>query len=269
MKYTHTLEGDRVVKKDMEQIINTAKQADWETLVLYGAFGKGEGLVLNGVPRNDYDILMVGGKKPIVKKLESLDLGCEVEVLNLARACVRDVYINQQWYEIKYGSQLLAGKPLVLPDWEIYEIPYEDAISSLDKRCSSMLIGKYEMMKSQPDKRKVLEQICKMIIAIGDATLIKRGVFNHLYSVRSLMLSKDTIGQLYQLAVSIKTLGYPDITTDGAWKLWHTARSTFREYVVNNQIFVPKADLLLAITDRTTKKELKEIIKKIGAERWS
>lgn len=268
MKYTPSIDGDLIISRYLGKIKKAANKGKFRSLVLFGSYGKGEGVIIDGKPRNDFDILLVGGDDKCQQALAELDLGCEVEVHAFDHKQVKKAEPTQQWWEIKYGSQLLDGKPLHLPAWEAYEIPYSDAINSLNKRCISMLIGKHEMMKDEPDWRKAAEQAIKMVIAIGDAMLIKRGKFHPSYAHRSLMLIQDQIGDLYQIAVSVKIRNLPELDPDQVWRLWHDARKSFSTYVTNNKLEVELAPILFGVTDRTTKEELVEVITELGAERW-
>lgn len=257
MKYTTS--DDKVVAKDIKRIKEAGKDA--ETLILFGSFGRGEGLVLDNEPRNDYDLLLVGSEET-KQAIEEAVPKAEVHIHSGETTC------TQQWFEIKYASQLLVGKPLKLPNWKPYDIPYADAINSIERRAVSMLIAKYELSKENPDLRKVTEQIAKGLIAIGDAILIKRGQFHPLYSVRALMLSDDDIGGFYSMAVSTKLTGSPELNTDQLWDLWHKTRQAMRSYQVDNQLQLPVSEALFAITDRTEPEKIKELIEKLGAGRW-
>lgn len=268
MKFTSSNEGDTRVAKDLEEITKRAQEGSFQSLVLFGSFSKGEGMYWDGQARNDYDLILVGGNKKAKDALLQCDVINKIDLMLLETFDVKDIHPSQMWWEVSHGGILLAGKPLDLPLWEPWDIPYLDAVHSLDKRCVSLLVGKHEMMKSSPDWRKVIEQIDKAIIAVGDAILIKRGQFHQSYARRSLLLSADSIGPLYQLAVSTKTTGFPDLNPDRIWELWHEARNLLRAYIIENQLDVPKSQILFAVTDRTTKEELSQVLKKLGAERW-
>jgi len=267
-KYSIVPDGDNVVREDMKKILEVKKQA--KALILFGAFGRGEGLVLNGVPRNDYDLLMIDGTQEIKSLIEDLGLKCMPEIHSVSEADLRDAFPSQQWFEIKYASTPLYGNDYMklLPEWEPYEIPYGDAINSLERRSISMILAKYELGKDKPDYRKVIEQISKMVIAIGDATLIKRGQFHPKYAVRNLMLSSDNIGPDYNLAVSTKLTGLPDFTTDQLWGWWHQTRNKFRDYSNDNQIRIVLGDALMSITDRVSQEQLADLLHKLGADNW-
>lgn len=268
MKYTPTLNGDLIVADYLDQIKEAANQGSFKSLVLFGSYGRGEGAIIEGKPRNDFDLLLVDGNDRCKRALADLDIDCEVEVHALTSDMVKEAEPTQQWWEIKYSSQLLDGKPLHLPAWEAYEIPYADALNSLNRRCVSMLIGKHELMKEEPDYRKAAEQAIKMIIAVGDAMLIKRGKFHPSYAHRSLMLMQDEVGDLYQVAVAVKIYGQPELNPDQVWQLWMDARRIFRKYITINQLNVELANVLLSISDRTSKEQLEQVIKELGGERW-
>jgi len=266
MRYTPFPEGDEIVQKDINKIVKAAKKGKFESLVLYGAYGKGEGCIYDGKPRNDYDLLLVGGDRKTKRIIERVKTSVENEVF--AVGSVEGVKCNQQWFEIKYGSILLAGKPLKLPDWQPWDIPFDDAVASINKRCISMILGKYEMMKEKPDWRKVVEQICKGIISIGDAILIRRGEFHPRYSMRALMLTGDEIGKIYKEAVAVKIYNRPELNPDQIWQFWNTVRDTMRKFILDNRLRVPMAEYLFAVNERVKKEQLKELLKAVGAERW-
>lgn len=265
MIYTTTPEGDRLVQKDIDKIISVSKNHKFKSLILFGSFGKGEGLVWEGSPRNDYDLLAVGGSEGLKKAIEQLNLNCKAEVWLLDKV---EPIPTQQWYEIRYGSRLLLGDYIKLPDWNPWDILYEDAINSLNRRAVSLLVGKYEMGKDEPNTRKITEQIAKGVIAMGDAILIKRGQFDPRYAVRNLLLSQDPIGGFYQTMVSTKLTGFPDLNPDQQWEFWHQTRNLYREYSIDNQINSMAMEILFNLTDRTSQDDLGEAIKKLGGAEW-
>ena len=202
------------------------------------------------------------------EKIEKLPLLCTPEIHMVSSADIKDAIPTQQWFEIKYGSKVLYGEDLTLPDWEAYEIPYGDAVNSLERRSTSMLVANHEMGKEKPDTRKITEQIVKMVLALGDATLIKRGQFHPKYAYRNLLLINDEISPEYHLAVSTKLTGVPELSKYHLWNWWHGTRRRLREYAVDNQINLVIGDAMFAVTDRTTQEQLKDIITKLGAEKW-
>jgi len=265
MQYTPTLEGDRIVQEDLNKILEAVKGKNFESLVLYGAYGKGEGCIYEGKPRNDYDLLLVGGDRGVERAIERVKTAVVNEVWHIPS--LSGVSCSQKWYEIKYGSKLLAGKPLDLPDWEAWEIPFADAVESINNRCISMILGKYEMMKENPNWRTAVEQTCKGLISIGDAILIRRGEFHPLYSVRALMLTGDEIGKIYKEAVSVKIFNRPDLNPDQIWQFWQNTKAIMRDFVLNNKLQVPNIEVLLAITERTTKEQIEEFLTKAGVDK--
>lgn len=267
-KYTITPEGDKIVRKDIRKIKRLGIFPF--SLILFGSFGRGEGLVLDGIPRNDYDLLLVHGSENDKKAIEKLDLSCMPEIHRIDLEVLSKAPVTQQLFEIRYASQVLLGESIsgVIGDIEPYEIPYGDAINSLERRSTSMILAKYELSKKAPDLRKVTEQIAKMVIALGDAILIKRGQFNTKYANRNLLLSSDDISSQYQLAVSTKLTGSPELSEDQLWNWWHNTRHMLREYAVDNGLQLTVGEALFAITDRTTQEQLKDILIKLGAEKW-
>lgn len=260
MIFTPTIRGDQKVSEDIKKIQEVA-QGKAQSVILFGSYGRGEGAIIDGKPRNDYDILLVNPVEDNHKG--NKDVGTLIrEAVPLAECHIvkdgDDVFPSQQWFEIKYASQLIAGEPLDLPLWEAHQIPYADAMRSLERRAVSLLVGKHEMMKENPDWRMVIEQICKGIIAIGDATLIRRGEFHPKYTMRTVMLEGDEIHPLYSMAVSLKIFGRPDMDHDQIWQLWQTTRDLFRKYCVAFRVTGEAIEYLLDYTDQIDKADLRK-----------
>lgn len=253
---------------DLKQITEAMIDGEYTSLILFGSYGRGEGVFRNGKPVNDLDLILVDGTDKQKSRMEAIRTSVPLDVIGISSQDLADLVPTQMWWEMSKAHKVLAGKQIVFPYWEPWEIPYWDAIESLNKRSVSMLIAKHEMMKKQPDYYKVATQIFKMVIALGDAVLIKRGQFDYRYAVRSHMLLYDEIGELYRLAVSHKILGWPEFDPDQLWRIWNQTSNIFRDYVTMNQIHVPNADILLDVTERTKQEELANIIKQLGAERW-
>lgn len=259
-QYTTDPTGDRTVEKDLEIIRKAVKGKEFDSILLFGSYARGEGIVIDGKARNDYDIIVLGSEEAQQAVANAkTSVKCEVHT---------EIGQGQQLFEIIHAHKVIAGNIPEFKPMEAWEIPFADAINSLERRSVSMIVAKYEMGKENPDTRKVTEQIAKGIISIGDAVLIKRGQFHPRYSVRSLMLSQDDIGGLYSLAVSMKLLNMPEVTQDKLWELWHTARKKMREFAVENQLQLQVGELLFSITDRTTQEDLGLLLDKLGAGEW-
>lgn len=267
MRYTILPEGNKIIQEDIDKITKVLNTTN-ATALLFGSYGRGEGAFIDGKPRNDYDLLINSFEPEIKAKLEGLKLATYLEIHQNYLTNTKDIACTQQWYETKYGSHLLNGKPLELPNWAPYEIPYSDAINSLNRRAISMIVGRYELMKDEPDYRKAVEQIVKGIIALGDAQLIKRGEFHHLYTVRSLMLIPDPIGGLYQSAVSIKLLNQPLLNPDELWQVWNETRARYRQYTIENGLKIPNVEFLIELSERHDRETIKKLLIELGAEKW-
>ena len=263
-KYTLVPGGDEIVEKDLRTLQQAIEGKKYDSLLLFGSFAKGEGLVLHGKPRNDYDLMLLGGNEETEKALLEADINTEVDVFSVD--AVPSV-CTQQMFEMAYAHEVIAGNKVPFPKWQPYEIPYVDAIESLGKRSASLMLAKYEMGKDDPDYRKVAEQIDKAIIAIGDAILIKRGQFHPRYTTRAIMLGSDEIGGLYTMAVQNKITGFPEHSPDRLWELWFAVRDEMRMYVVQNKIKNDKTEVVVQYSEAITQDQLVKILPLMGVDK--
>lgn len=268
-KYSQVEGADKFILADLVQIIKAVKGKKFISLMLYGSYAKGEGGFVDNKPVNDYDLLLVGGSEATKKAIENVKLDVKAEVWMVKDMSEFDE-CKQQWFEIKYSGIPLAGEDIrpLMPDYKPYDIPYSDAINSLDKRVLSMLVGKYEMMKEDSDVNKVMTQINKMIIALGDAILIKRGQFNPSYRTRSLMLNEDGLTGLYNFAVHYKLFGGPEVDPDKIWAVWKEVQSIFRDYVIVNQIDTQFGEMLVNFDERIEIDTFKGLLEALGCGDW-
>lgn len=261
-----------VVQRELDILVDTIRSSEIfsekDIYLLYGSYGKGEGIVINNSPRNDYDIFVLNVSGKVTReKLVALTSDLAINKIDWLVNNNGDYFpISQQSFDMKKHVVLLGKSiPLnILP----YEIPYTDAISSIEKRIVSLILGKYEMKKDSPDYRKVAEQIIKAIIAIGDATLIRRGEFHPSYFVRALMLEFDGIGEMYRMAVRIKCIGDPVLDPDQLWALWNQTRDIVRDYCLENSIGGAHLDTLIQIDEDTTFENLGNVLVDMGAGDW-
>lgn len=278
MNFTLTRSGDTIVSKDINILLECLMKDDRfdsdSFIVLFGSYGKGEGAIVNGKPTNDYDVLVITDSGDMnsdwMREVIEDKVSNHVDFIVTSESDLNEQPITQQYFEYAAGTVIYApkGKKFPIRIIEPYEISYTDAINSINRRIVSLLVGKHEMMKEHPDYRKVAEQIVKAIIAVGDATLIRRGEFHHSYFVRSTMLVTDPVGDMYQTAVAIKCLGKPVLNPDQLWSLWNSTKHMVREYCMENSIGGVYLDALLAVTDDIKHEDLAEVLKQFGAEEW-
>jgi len=270
--FTQQNDKEDIIIIDIAKI--SEELAEEETVALFGSYAKGEGGLLDGKPVNDYDLIIYTEDREdfekIAYRIGSLGLNNLPEMHHLKPSEIENLKCTQQWYEASIDLMMLSGKKAIpFPYWEAHDIPYLDAINSLERRAVSMLIAKHEMLKGEDtDWNKVMGQIGKMVIALGDAILIKRGVFNTSYRTRALMLGQDDISELYNTAVSYKLLSLPDLSKDKIWEYWNITRNYYYRYVKENQIPINVGNALLAIDETISKDKLKELIIKLNAGSW-
>jgi len=267
-KYSQVRGADEVIEKDLEKIKEAVKGNTNASVYLFGSYSKGEGGFSDGKAVNDYDILVIGGTEELRKKIQKVDVTTMVEVHLIPEGA--RVEMTQQTFETMYTAELLYGKDILadLDRMEPYDIPYADAINSLNKRVISMLVGKHEMMKEDPDNNKIMTQIGKMIIALGDAILIKRGQFNPSYRSRLIMLESDAIFPFYTLSVEHKLFGLTELNPDELWNLWNQTQKYFAQYCIDNQIKTDFSDMLINFDERVEIDALGKILEILGAGEW-
>jgi len=269
MQYSQIKEANLIVQKDMDKIKSALKGHKIQ-LILFGSYSKGEGGFRDGKPINDYDLLLLADDPvEVIDIINGLDLETKADVQWMTKDLLKNLKCTQQWYEIAETGKAIVGNMPKLPEWEPYDIPYSDGLSSLEKRATSMILAKYEMLKGNDcDWDKVMTQIGKMIIALGDIILIKRGSFSPSYRTRALLLGRDPISAMYTTAVSHKLLGVPDLSKDKLWELWNMTRNYYLNYVTDNKLRLPIGEAMLAIDETTSIELLKEVLIKLGSEGW-
>lgn len=268
-KYSQVEGADEIIQNHLDEIMETAtSHKDWEentALYLFGSYGKGEGGFIDGNPVNDYDLALFNGTDKLKEAIEEIKLPVKIDVWMVPV----ELPNSQQVYELEHGSTFLVGKEVTWKNGlQAYDIPYSDAINSLNRRVLSMLVGKHEMMKDEPDWNKVMTQIGKMILALGDIVLIKRGQFNPSYRTRLVMLNEDDIFPFYALAVYHKLFGFNQLNPDEIWGLWNQVRQYFREYTINNQIKTDFSEMLVNFDERIEKDTLGSLLEVLGAGEW-
>lgn len=174
-------------------------QAD--AIVLTGSFGRGEGgaVDVDSDVRavNDFDLFVIGGpdiSKDLTAMAPALAGQVGLDFLDL-------VWTDGAWpgwsptmlnVDLRYGSQVLCGSSTVLermPAIAAGDIPMQDALTLLLNRIGGLLSGLGAHVFGQGtlstrERRYLINQIVKALVAVGDSHLIQWRAYDPSYRVR-------------------------------------------------------------------------------------
>jgi predicted nucleotidyltransferase len=196
--------AESVVSDQLELVVQaiTRRAGAVEAVVLTGSFGRGEGGVYRDAggrfrPVNDYDLTVVGPP----------DLGARLQ--GLGEELARELGIDfvdlsasdgrwEQWpltianYDLKYGSQVIAGNPAVLdrlPAYASADLPPEEIVRLLLNRTAGLLIGLRGKFlggeaPTEDERRFLANQVVKALMALGDWHLFQWRGYDSSYARR-------------------------------------------------------------------------------------
>lgn len=181
-------------------------------IVLTGSFGRGEGGVFRDPsgryrPVNDYDLLVVSdrnlgsGLKALGDELAQ-KLGIDFIDLGWSDGDWAHLPLSVQNYDLKYGSQVIAGDATMLdriPAYASADIPIYEAIKLLLNRSAGLLTGLRGefFVGKQPSieqRRYLTNQIVKALISIGDWHLLRWECYDTSYYLRAARLQSLATG---------------------------------------------------------------------------
>jgi len=206
-----TKEINNKIKNDLSQIVQAVtKIVKPESIILGGGFGRGEGSVkiVNGKikPQNDYDIWIITNHKipqsqlVYLRKSLAQRLGIDyVDIAVLNSRQLRTLPPSQIYYDLKHGSKVIYGDSNVLnliPNYDPASIPKWDGLKLLFNRMAGVLGGfsAKALVRGYEEGRATdyqKNQLLHALIACGDAILIFRGKYHHLYSQKVSVVKKE------------------------------------------------------------------------------
>ena len=165
-KYTYNEKYDKGIEKQLEIVKDILiKETKPISIVLFGGFGKGEGMVdKNGKPLNDFDIYVVGRKRLSDEECDRLSVKCStalgrggldfvehadeeydedkffhVDIRFIDYDKVGKLLPTQRTFELKNSSQIIYGEDIFnkIPD---IEVPDSDAIRILFNKMDHLLM---------------------------------------------------------------------------------------------------------------------------------
>jgi hypothetical protein len=208
LRATYTAYENRTVNEAIgRQILEFTKTIlthikDVQSLYLLGGYGRGEGSILldqSGVtPLGDYDFLVVSSsprfslKVPGIQPLqEKFHVQYHVGVDNIWKPLLPFLEKRLYWYEAKFGSMLLFGDPRSLDAIRISggeDINIREGFSLLFNRLAGLEIVAnpvfHKNRLSEDEKRHLIFQSVKAILACGECLLLLYGKYHFSYKER-------------------------------------------------------------------------------------
>ena len=199
-------EADALVEAQLQQVLRAVEQrvGRVQAVVLTGSFGRAEGGVYrNGDnrlhPVNDYDLLVID-PRDLSASLNGLggalanELGIDFVDLGYSDGRWESLPLTIFNYDLKYGSQVLAGDQAVLdhiPAYAAADMPAYEPVKLLLNRTAGLLSGlRGAFLDGQKptteEQRYLTNQVVKALVAIGDAHLVRWQGYDSSYRTRRL-----------------------------------------------------------------------------------
>jgi hypothetical protein len=175
-------ETTRRIRKDLDTVTAAVQQADpgLRSLVLTGAFARGEGAMLDGRPQNDYDFVALRSlHRPkrdydeVAAQLED-QLGLHIDLAPVAAWRLAWVRPTIFWYETALRGRVLHGEHLLsrIPVRRADAIERSEGLRLLVNRAAGLLIA-----TNGADTYQRRLQAAKALLASLDAHLLADGRF--------------------------------------------------------------------------------------------
>lgn len=170
------------VEADLAHVTDVVRQADpgLRSLVLTGAFARGEGAVVDGKPQNDYDLVALRGLRSsrvpydeLRRRLEA-DLAMHVDLAPVAAWRLPFVAPGIFWYETALRGRVLWGENLLgrIAVRDAKAIGPCEGLRLLVNRSAGLLLA-----TGMQDPHQVRIQAAKGLLAALDAQLLATGTF--------------------------------------------------------------------------------------------
>lgn len=202
------------IEADLALVVATVRKGDpgLRSLVLTGGFARGEGMVLGGVPQNDYDFVAIRGMgRPRVSyarmraDLED-QLGLHVDLAPVPAWRLRWVAHSIFWYETALRGRVLWGKDLLpgIPIHRWQDLDPAEGLRLLVNRAAGLLFA-----TESDTAHEVRIQAAKALLAALDAHLLAQRVFAPSQTERwrrfeALHATGDLPAELERLAPSLR-----------------------------------------------------------------
>ncbi len=200
----------RLIEEHLEGITSDVLHSlpqDVVALVLGGGYGRGEGGVLvvdeGAQPYNDYDLVLVHqsqNERALRARLHEIHLkqtricGIHVDITPLRFSLLSKLPHTLTWYELAVGHKVLWGPTRVLLEMgprRLEEVPHSEWGRLLFNRGSGLLYSLWfyqekdlEIFKGETFETFTTRQVAKAWLALGDASLAARGLYDPSVRVR-------------------------------------------------------------------------------------
>lgn len=239
MSTPYTIQDDDRIRQridaDLETVCRTVRDGDprLEALVLTGGFARGEGMVIDGEPKNDYDFVAFrrgGACRPYAKMAAELAVatGLPIDLHPVWVHRLRWLSPSIFWYETAVRGRVLWGDKGVLqriPIQEASRIAPGESMRLLCNRAAGLLLA------CAPDDDAKRLQACKALLGALDAHLLVHGIFppTHIERWRVYLIlqrtgqsprSLERIHDALDWAIQYKTqpTQAPPMDADVAWR---------------------------------------------------
>jgi|SRR3989344_2629807 len=215
-KYTYNKKYDKEIEKQLEIVkYILIKETKPISIVLFGGFGKGEGMVdKNGKPLNDFDIYIIGRKRLSDEECDRLSVKCStalgrggldfvehadeeydedrffhVDIRFINYDKISKLLPTQRTFELKNSSQIIYGEDIFnkIPD---IKIPDSDAIRILFNKMDHLLL-----CENKSNKKIKMIYIMKSYLDLCSALLIYKGDFYGYYTKRNEVFKKTDFSE--------------------------------------------------------------------------
>lgn len=170
------------VAADLARCVEVVRAGDpaLRSLVLTGAFARGEGAILDGRPQNDYDLVAVRGlgppREPYVRMRHALEreLGLHIDLATVSAYRLPFVARSIFWYETAARGRVLGGEDLLhrIPVKSPAAIERTEGLRLLVNRAAGLLLA-----TGMHDPHAVRIQAAKALLAAVDAQVLAAGAF--------------------------------------------------------------------------------------------
>ncbi|PCI28661.1 hypothetical protein COB52_03375 [Candidatus Kaiserbacteria bacterium] len=220
---------DEKVERDLEVIRSSILDIYGDSIssiILCGGFGRGEGSIIEGVPFNDYDIVLISKKRIPKKELKSLgtELAKRIGIRFVDLGVVTDVsklQLSVFSFDLK-NSKVIYGKDVLekLPTFNSEDISVDEGVKLLRNRIICFLeLTPDGFLDQRPinenEHRLLVLQVSKAVIAASIAELILKRRYVSSYNEQKRLQSDSLIIKAYDVK-----LGLVDPITVDPYKYW-------------------------------------------------